>query len=513
MQAPPTRTLSPGSSPSHESGPAVFSTPAKPNRIELVLSAARFVSIFGLVALPIAGVAWFFSEHKELSRGVLTLGAIGIFRYSWLFLNVVRSYLYRFYRFPKLRKAADSVENPFPGKVHFIIPTFKEVPWVTREMIKAVAREARSIPSEVELYITTGGADEDEVVRHALHHCPPNERLQVFLMRQSGKRSGMAYALRAVARNNPTRSPDDIVVLMDGDTLIGENTLRKCLPFFPLLPRMGGLTTNSVALTRGPTWYRKWYDMRFSLRNRYMCSTSLSSKILTLTGRFSLVRAGIATSREFIERVETDFTEDWVYGRIDFKTGDDKSTWYELLRNGWEMFYIPDAHIFSLENASDTPVRESVGKMRRWFGNMLRNNGRAIALGPLCVGPFAWCALVDQRISMWTSLVLPAGTLFLIFTFSPVVICYFLLWVLFTRTVYLLALSVEGHKLHPWDMAMLLFQQWVGSFIKIQTFSDLRRQRWGAARGDAKTESAFFGNLQTALWFAIFLLIIGMLVV
>jgi hypothetical protein len=45
--------------------------------------------------------------------------------------------------------------------------------------------------------------------------------------------------------------------------------------------------------------------------------------------------------------------------------------------------------------------------MRRWFGNMLRASGRAIALGPRQVGLFAWWCLIDQRISMWTPLLLP----------------------------------------------------------------------------------------------------------
>ncbi len=468
-----------------------------------VFSTIACLFLFGLILL--------LPSYKPLGHGLFVLGFVGIARYGWLAINLVRAFLYRFHAFPGLREAASRLPDPFPERVHFIIPTYKEKPWVTRVMLESIVRESARIPSRVDLYITTGGPDEDEVMRRVLESCPDNDRMRVYLMRQSGKRSGMAYALRAVARNNPGHT-DGIVVLMDGDTLMGPDILVKTLPFFRLLPRLGGLTTNSVSSTVGPQWYRDWYTIRFALRNRYMCSVSLSHKILTLTGRFSLIRSSLATSRSFIERLERDFTEDWTYGRIDFKTGDDKSTWYELLKDGWDMLYVPDATIYSLENASSTPVSESIGKMRRWFGNMLRNNGRAIALGPVRTGVFPWFSLLDQRISMWTSLVLPLSIPFMLIKGDLSVFFFLLIWILGTRSAYLIALGFEGHRPRVSDLALLLFQQWVGSFIKIQTFSDLRRQKWGAARGDARTDSSFFGHLQTAIWLLIFILALAWLI-
>jgi glycosyltransferase Alg8 len=469
-----------------------------------------------LIYLGLILAIWLFAQElydKERSAsGLLAIGTLGICRYGWLLVNLVRSYFYRFYTYPRLRKAADAMEFPFPERLHFIIPTYQEKPWVTRKMLTSVTREAASLPCPVHLYITTGGPEEDAVVREGLAECHANPLLTVHMMRQSGKRNGMAFALRAAARMNGGE-PNSVVVLMDGDTLLGPGILRKSLPFFSLLPKVGGLTTNNIAITTGPNWYRRWYALRFALRNRYMCSTSLSHKVLTLTGRFSFIRGDIALSDEFIERVETDSVDDWMYGKIEFKTGDDKSTWYTLLRNGWDMLYLPDTYIYCLENAGEKPFRESVGKMRRWFGNMLRNNGRALALGPQRIGAFTWLSLLDQRISMWTSLVLPTAVLMLIFSESPMVLLYFTTWVLATRLIYLSALAVEGHQISVWDLPLLLYQQWVGSFIKIQTLSDLRRQKWGAARGDAKNISGWFGTAQTILWLLIFALLVGVLVV
>jgi len=468
---------------------------------------AFYIALFALL--------WFAAlqmyDDRRSHGGVLALGALGLSRYTWLLINLVRSYLYRFYSYPRLKKAAMAAAKRDPDRVHFIIPTYREKPWVTRKMLASVIREASSLSSEIFLYVTTGGPDEDLVVREAIGACPPNPRLTIHLMRQAGKRNGMAFALRAAVRNNGI-SRHSLVVLMDGDTLLGEGVMRTAVPFFDLLPKLGGLTTNNVAVTTGPDWYRRWYALRFALRNRYMCSASLSHKVLTLTGRFSIIRSEIALSDEFIERVESDSVDDWLYGNIAFKTGDDKSTWYTLLRHGWEMIYLPDAWIYCLENAGEHPLWESIGKMRRWFGNMLRNNGRALALGPRRVGLFAWVSLLDQRVSMWTSLVLPTGVLLLIFADTPVVFVYFIIWVIGTRFLYLCALAVEGHRMSIWDLPLLLYQQWAGSFIKIQTLSDLRRQKWGNARGDGQQAAAWFGSLQTALWMLVFALAVGFLV-
>ena len=73
--------------------------------------------------------------------------------------------------------------------------------------------------------------------------------------------------------------------------------------------------------------------------------------------------------------------------------------------------------------------------MVRWFGNMLRTNGRAIALGPGRIGLFTWWAILDQRMSMWTCLTGIAfavvGTLFV----NPFAFVFYLIWVLTSRYV------------------------------------------------------------------------------
>ena len=94
---------------------------------------------------------------------------------------------------------------------------------------------------------------------------------------------------------------------------------------------------------------------------------------------------------------------DW--GRFVFLPADDKSTWFWLLKNGYQMIYLPDIIVTTVEQPpSERFVTAAAMLMTRWFGNMLRTNARALRLGPSRTGWFVWWSVLDQRLSMWTCL-------------------------------------------------------------------------------------------------------------
>jgi len=143
----------------------------------------------------------------------------------------------------------------------------------------------------------------------------------------------------------------------------------------------------------------------------------LSGRVLVLTGRFSIFRAELALSRGFIAAVGRDACFSPSHGRIRMETGDDKSTWFWALRAGWNMLYVPDVTVCCLEKQPrPTFLNSSVTLMGRWYGNMARNSGRAIALGPRRLKVFVWIALIDQRVSPWTTLVSPIAATILVIT-------------------------------------------------------------------------------------------------
>lgn len=423
-------------------------------------------------------------------KGIVALGLIGSWRYLWLMTHVVRSAVYEHFTYPRLRFKADelSEEDKFEGRVYFVIPTVGEKPEVSKKMLHSVLDELDGVPVDATLVFNTGGEDDDEIFRKMLAERNVEGIEVIYTRQQGGKRQGMADVLYLLADRDIDEA--DKIILMDGDTVLAGNVLQKCLPLFKLKPKLGAVTTDNIAVTAGNFLYRKWYTLRFAMRHRMMKSQSLASQLLVLTGRLSIFRAHTILDDEFISHLENDRIKHWLHGEIKFVTGDDKSTWFCLLKRGAEMLYVPDAHIYCMEDSGKQPLRGSVKKMHRWFGNMLRNNGRAIRLGLGSQRLFTWWSLIDQRISMWTSLLGPASAIWAAVFISPYALLLYAIIVIFVRLIYLLLLSLEGHRLSVWDIPMLLYTQWVGSMVKIYTMFHLHRQKWDAHRRGADEEEA-----------------------
>src|SRR3546814_13902092 len=118
---------------------------------------------------------------------------------------------------------------------------------------------------------------------------------------------------------------------------------------------------------------------------------ALTRLVLRLTGRMSLFRVVIVTDPRFIDDVQNDALDHWRLGRFKFLTGDDKSSWFSLMRLGWDTWYVPDAAISTVEHPPHRSfIKASRQLMFRWYGNSLRQNGRALGLGPSRLGWFTY---------------------------------------------------------------------------------------------------------------------------
>jgi glycosyltransferase Alg8 len=300
-------------------------------------------------------------ELATLDRTLVGVGALGLVRYSWLALNHLRAGLWICWAFPRLRREERTlpVEARYPRRLYVVVPSYKEDPRITRRAVAALMRELQGIQSSVFLQFNVGSAEEVDLiqsqVRCQVSSSTPSLKIS-FMVQRHGKRIALGQSLRAVARDFHGVTDwhrdacNDVVVLMDGDTELLPGALRHTLGFFRVDPKLGALTTDETADFLAPEpVMQTWFDMKFARRHVMMSSHSLSRRVLTLTGRFSVFRAAAILDEHFIRGIENDHLDHWACGRFRFLMGDDKSTWYQLLQRRWRMIYVPDCCIRSIE--------------------------------------------------------------------------------------------------------------------------------------------------------------------
>jgi len=456
-------------------------------RTLLPAKALPYVTLCLFVTLGLLGLQGL--QHQGLNldlRGteLVGLGFIGTWRWSWLGLQLLRSRFYLHWVFPRWRKQADQIPVEDLPPVCFLVPTYKEKPWITERVFRAIAREAKTLTHPITVLVNSSSDEENQAIREILLEEDPDLTSihLIEMIQYQGKRKAMADSLRHLASLNLPENA--IVALMDGDSEITPGTLRQCLSFFQLFPDMGALTTDEIPIVEGSYLFSEWFHLRMAQRHYQMCSLSLSQKVLCLTGRFSLFRAEAALDPTFADILECDTLDDWLWGNFKFLSGDDKSTWYWLLRRGYKMLYVPDAIVYSIETISGSLWNRAYQNMRRWYGNMLRNSDRALALGPLKTGWFIWWCLLDQRISIWTSLITPSFLILSVWQQNWWIVGFILCWILCTRPLYLsIIFSAHTSTLKPLHLPLLLASQWSASVVKVWTQMNLAHQKW-ANRGN-----------------------------
>lgn len=416
----------------------------------------------------------------ELRQVTLIIGTLGIWRYGWWFTHAVRAYIYGHMVYPKMREKCQALwqEGWRPRHLHFMMTTYLEERDITEKVLASICREVEATGVPGTIWLGSGDLYDEEIIDAFLRKFAPDLDLTLRIIRQNqpGKRMAIGLVLRAMSRNNI--DPDDLVVFMDGDFIFAPNALANCLPLFKLYPDLQAATTNEEVICIGPRWVSVWLTMRFAQRRLAMQSHSLSGRVLTLTGRMSIFRAKHLLQLEFIRLLEADYLQHWLWGSFRFLSGDDKSTWFYMLKTGARMLYVPDAMGYTVEVIKGPALDRMVQNFRRWSGNMLRNGSRAIALGPRAMPFFIWWCLVDQRISMWTMLVSPvlAVSASILHGFN-----YFIAYMIFvavTRmmlSLFLYQYSRQVSIAYPW---ILYFNQFINASVKVYCIFRLSKQRW-----------------------------------
>jgi glycosyltransferase Alg8 len=409
-----------------------------------------------------------------------TIGILAIWRYGWGLLHFVRALVYRMKVFPRMRETANALIAQEAPNAYLLVTTFRIDSAVTTRVYKAAFEAALAAPGNVTVVASIVETADQRLVKSLFRSMCSNQHkvdLVVVRIAGTGKRDALAYGFRAIARRCPSK--DDVVAVIDGDSIIPRDLIQKCAGFFQQDPQIGALTTDEVSEVRGSRIFQEWYALRFAQRHTLMSSMGLSERVLTLTGRMAMFRGSIISEPDFIRQVELDYIDHWRLGRFKFLTGDDKSSWFWLLRNGYKMIYVPDVVVLTVEDPpAENFVSAAAMLMVRWFGNMLRTNSRAVALGPRRIGLFTWWAILDQRMSMWTSLVGFAVAMIATFFINGYAFLLYALWILTSRYLLTLSLLTARPRVSVFYPFLLYFNQIFGSLMKVHITFRLDRQKW-----------------------------------
>ncbi|WP_437884143.1 mannuronan synthase [Pseudomonas sp. LRF_L74] len=435
-----------------------------------------YLSLLMLLAMALPKTV-FNPDSKDF---ILLIGLVGIWRYSMGALHFLRGCLFLYVVFPYYRRQIRKLgKHAAPSHVYLMVTSFRIEALTTAQVYQSVIREAIDCGYPTTVVCSIVEYSDELLIKNLWDRMTPPEHVKLDFVRipGTGKRDGLAHGFRAISRMMPDAHA--VVAVIDGDTVLDHGVVKKTVPWFKLFPRVGGLTTNEFCEVRGSYLMSEWHKLRFAQRHINMCSMALSKRVLTMTGRMSVFRAQVVTDPGFIADVESDHLDHWRLGRFQFLTGDDKSSWYSLMRLGYDTFYVPDAAINTVEHPPEKSfIKASRKLMFRWYGNNLRQNSRALALGVRRLGLFTSVVLFDQRLSMWTCLLGLGVAIIASIKYSIAYLLIYLLWIGVTRLILTLLLSLSGHRIGPLFPTMLYYNQIVGALVKIYVFFRLDQQSW-----------------------------------
>lgn len=410
---------------------------------------------------------------------IATLGAIGLWRWSWGGYHMLRAFAFTRRVFPMIRKRAEADVAVKGRHVAVVILSWKMGDAMNAAVYANLFRDILDNGGGGTVVAAVSSDQDEALITHVHHSIDLHAEIRLAFTRQdgTGKRSAMADAL---ARLREIGVPPDCPgILMDGDTLVQPGLIRRTAPILLHQSKVGALTVDNTPLVAGGMFDREWYRLRMAQRHVYMSSMALSGRVLVLTGRWSMFRSQIMMDPNFAANLYEDVVHHPRLGRIVMLTGDDKSTWRWVIEAGWDITYVPDEVIYCLEALPGKGfVADTIGLQKRWFGNMVRGGAKALRLGPQKLGWFTYLALLDQKVSMWTPLM---GIIFFglaALIHDPAFLVIFLLWVSFTRTVHAGMTGLISKRWHPIFPALTYYGQVVGAGIKIFVNHNPNVQKW-----------------------------------
>ncbi|MCJ8320632.1 MAG: glycosyltransferase family 2 protein [Colwellia sp.] len=480
---------------SHVDDPTSWPTGFEKWTIKHLFNITLYFSSCLLAVLTLPNSIW----DSEVKQVTFVIGSLGLWRYGWWFTHAVRSFIYGKLVYPKMRAAGQKVwhDGWRPNHIHFMMTTYNEHREITEKVIRSMLLEIKDSGVPGTIWLGSSIRFDEDIVQNSLHREAEDIDVTLRIIRQnvSGKRAAIGLVLRAMSRQPIDK--DDLVVFMDGDFILSRGAISRCMPLFKVYPDLQACTTDEEVICIGPRWIEVWLKMRFAQRRLAMQSHALSKRVLTLTGRMSVFRAKHLLKLEFIRLLEADHLNHWLWGDFRFLSGDDKSTWYYMLKEGAHMRYVPDALGYTVEVIEGSGMERMVQNFRRWSGNMLRNGTRATKLGPFKMPFFIWWCLVDQKISMWTMLLSPVLAICASFIQGASYLIAYIIFIAISRMLLSLFLFAYSRKIQMSYPAILYLNQLINASVKVYCIFRLSKQKW-SNRGNQSSEDNKNHLIETA---------------
>ena len=491
-----------------------------------------FAFIFYILFLVLYGLALpreLFDPYQR--KLIFILGAIGAYRYSWFVINNLRAYRYKKHKFKQVRQREQkSGKEIDPEHLFLVVTSFRISESVTIKVYRDAILDAIDSGYNVTLIASIVEISDERLIRKIFMHFDPPECINLVITRikGTGKRDALAAGYRVVANTKNVDFNKSVVAVIDGDSIVTPGTFSKCSRLFGLDKKLGGLTTDEDSMLIKPPEtvseyiYLQWYRLRFAQRNISMSSVALSDRVLTLTGRMSMIRANIVAEAAFVQTVQTDHISHWRLGKFTFLTGDDKSSLYHVMKAGWRLTYVPDVMVYTVDELINSNfVLGSIELMTRWFGNQYRTNLKQLQVKDMraIIGDFPWYSILDQRITKWMT---PYGffiALFGSFQWGIYIMFAYIWWILFSRLMMTFVYRLSRQDLHPLWPFFMFYNQFIGSFVKMYIWEHLYKQGWSRQKTklkDAERYTEWYyvvsSNGMLALKFIFFIITIGFLV-
>jgi len=219
--------------------------------------------IIGLLTVPNT-----IFDHQAMAI-TFTIGGLGAWRYGWWFTHAIRALIYGRIVYPKFRSEGQKIwESGWrPRHLHFMMTTYKEHREITEMVVRSIVKEIHDSGVPGTIWLGSSDRFDEDIIsdflkREAMH---VDVTLRIIRQNVSGKRAAIGLVLRAMCRL-PVLD-DDLVIFMDGDFVLSEGAISRCMPMFKLHPELQACTTDEEVICIGPRWIERWLKMRFSQRS------------------------------------------------------------------------------------------------------------------------------------------------------------------------------------------------------------------------------------------------------